>query len=286
MVRPAVLFLLMSLALDGFCQENLALGQDLYSYLRDHPPTMKSAGRKILGIPEGTVDFYKYKAQTDKNDIKILVILEKYFVGVLQSENGKSHLLYDLTGDGVLDAEVTEMEVPYWVVARNTEEKQKTSKNNIKQYLDGYYQMFQQDANPFTSGKFVGYADTILKKVVSGSIDNRDILYALYCSYKWGNSYLAGAVSSVEYLAKNYLTRFQADHALFYLQFLELDIKLGNKDEARKVLESLLTLDPSFVPAQVYRWQLETDPDKKKAYYTDLKNKHPHHWIVSQLKAN
>ena len=226
MVRPAVLFLLMSLALDGFCKENLALGQDLYSYLRDHPPSMKSAGRKILGIPEGTVDFYKYKAQTDKNDIKILVILEKYFVGVLQSENGKSHLLYDLTGDGVLDAEVTEMEVPYWVVARNTEEKQKTSKNNIKQYLDGYYQMFQQDANPFTSGKFVGYADTILKKVVSGSIDNRDILYALYCSYKWGNSYLAGAVSSVEYLAKNYLTRFQADHARFYLQFLELDIKL------------------------------------------------------------
>jgi hypothetical protein len=285
-VRPVVLSLLVLLSASGFCQENLALRQDLLSYLKDNPPTLKSAGPKVVDIPEGTVDFYKYKAKTDPSDIKILVILNKYPVGVLQSVNGKAQLLYDLTGDGVLDTEVAGLEVPYWVVVRNTEDKLKTATNNIKQYLDGYYQLFQQETNPFTSGKLTAYTDAVLKAMSTGNGENRDLLYALYCCYRWGNKYPAGTASSLDYLAKTYSLRFGADHPIFYLQFLEAYIELGNKDAARKVLELLLKVDPNYVPAQVYRWQLELDLDKKAEYYADLKSHHPHHWIVSQLKED
>jgi hypothetical protein len=286
-IRLAVLPLLLFLvSAGGFSQDSLALGQNLRSYLKDHPPTLKAAGKPIIDIPEGVVDVYRYEAKAAEGDIRILVILDKYPVGVVRLENGKPHLLYDLSGDGVLDAEMPGLEVPYWVVADNTDERLRTGTNNIKLYLDGFYTMFQDDANPFTSGKAEEYLNLILKKVTSGPVENRDILYALYCCYKWGNSYPAGTTASSDYLAKSYFTRFKADHPLFYLQFLESFINAGMRDDARRTLDGLLKLDPSYIPAQVYRWQLETEPEKKKQYFAELKRQHPRHWIVSQIQPD
>jgi hypothetical protein len=284
-VRPFAFLFLMFLSASAFCQENVALGQNMVTYLKEHPPTFKSTGPAVVGIPEGTVSFYKYKAKTDSTDLKVLMVLDKYPIGVLQSVNGKPQLLQDLTGDGVLETETQSIEIPFWAVAWNTQDGQKTQTNNAKQYLDGYYQLFQGDTNPFTSGKLQQYSAALLQQVVSGSGQNRDLLYALYCCYSWGSKYPAGTAASAVYLVENYTTRFKADHPLFYLQLLESAIDAADKESAHKFLDDLLKLDPGYIPAQVYRWQLETDPDKKKAYLADLKKTHPNHWIVSQLQS-
>jgi hypothetical protein len=283
-VRPLA-FLFMILSASAFCQANLAIGQDLRAYLKNSSPTYKADGPKVLPIREGKVDFYTYKGTTESSDLRILVILDKYSVGVLQSVNGKQQVLLDLTGDGLLDTQVDGMEIPYWVVAANTEDKEKTATNNVKQYLDGYYQMFQADANPVSSGKLKSYSDALLKQIASGNGENRDLLYTLYCCYRWGNRYAAGTAAAAGYLAGSYSERFHADHPLFYLQIIESFLMTGDKEKARSYVERLLKLDPGFVPAQVYRWELETDPDKKQAYLADLRKTHPQHWIVSQIQS-
>jgi hypothetical protein len=274
------------LLLQCFCvhaQENLSLGQDRNIYLQQYPPKYKTVGPTIINFPEGTIDFYKYKTETADEDIKILVILDKYPVGVLQSNRGESQFYYDLSGDGILDSEVATMEVPFWVVASNTDDTLKTENNNIKPYLDTFYQLFQNDENPYTSGKYIKNSNKLLDESTSLSLENRDLFYSLFCYYRWGNKYPAGAIAAIDYLASQYVDRFNADHPLFRLHFLESLINLGQEQQAMPFLESLLLMDPSFVPAQVYRWQLEKDPQQKKKCYEELKKQHPKHWIVRQI---
>ncbi len=98
--KLSVLLLIASFSIHA--QENLTLGQDLNEYLKQHPPLYKTIGTKLVDLPEGATDFYKFKQQTNDSDIKILMILDKYLVGVLQSEKGKSKLYYDLSGDGII----------------------------------------------------------------------------------------------------------------------------------------------------------------------------------------
>jgi hypothetical protein len=285
MVKKIVCVLLILPALTLLSQENLVLGQNLNDYLGSHPPTFKTKGPGILTIPEGTIDFYKYKAQTDDADLKILMILDKYPVGVLQSENGKSRLLYDLTGDGVLDTYTENMEIPFWVVARNTEDKLKTSTDTIKAYLDTYYQMFQNDEDPYSSGKYAAHYKLVLQQALLPDHENRDLVYALSCYYRWGNKYARGALASANYLANAYFQRFHAIHPLSYLQFIETLINIGDMATAKTMVDNLLKVDGSSLLAEIYRWQLETDPEKKKTYFNELKSKHPNHWIIKQIWA-
>ncbi|HET6451896.1 MAG TPA: hypothetical protein VFI08_11330 [Spirochaetia bacterium] len=284
-MRPLALLFMTVLCTGAWCQQNLAIGEDLRAYVKEHPPAYKIDGKKVIAIPEGTIDLYAYAPRTTPADMKVLVILDTYAVGVVQSVNGKEQTLFDLTGDGVLDTETDGLEIPWWVVAANTTDAQKTPTNNVKQYLDGYYQMFQGDANPVSSGRLPAYTEALLQQVISAKADNRDILYALYCCYRWGTRYRAGTASAAGYMAGSYSTRFHADHALLYLQYVESALMANDQQVAHRYLDGLLALDPGFVPAQVYRWELETDPLKKKAYLVELKKAHPAHWIVSQLPA-
>ncbi len=113
-------FLLVLLVIPAFAsaQANLGLGDDLRQYLNAYPPKYKTSGLVVLPIAEGTIDIYKYKAATTDIDLKILVINDKWPVGVLQIVDGKSQILMDLDGDGKLDTVDPSFLVPFWVVAK------------------------------------------------------------------------------------------------------------------------------------------------------------------------
>jgi hypothetical protein len=278
-------FLLLSvLAFPLWAQNNLALGQDLLQFMNKNPPGYKTFGPKILQMREGTIDFYKYSPVTTDLDLKILVVVDKYEIGVLQREDDDSVILLDMKGDGKLDTKFPILFVPYWVVAQNTPNRLKTNNNNVKEFLDGFYKAFQTDVNPYLqNGELDQRSSELLKNLENDNLENRDLIYTIFCYYRLGNAFPMQALEALNYLTDNYVSRFDSAHPLLFLYTVETLLNLGNIEGARGVLLDLLKIDPGFVPAQVYQWQLEQDKQEKERLYKQLKKLHPNHWIVVQI---
>jgi hypothetical protein len=280
-----VLLLLLSLltAPPVFSQENLSLGRDLRQYLDQHPPTFKTEGPTIIKMREGKIDFYKYRQKTTEADLKILTVNDKYPIGVLQRTGDKDIIFLDMMGSGKLDTEFPILFVPYWVVAESTPKELKTYHNNVFHYLEGFFQSFQADTDPFASGGHKKRMEELLSLMSNDNLENRDLIYVLYCYYFLGNTFPRQALEPLHYLTNNYLERFDTDHPLLYLQTLETQINLGDDDGARKILRHLLEMKPDFIPGLAYQWRLEKDPKMKEKYYKELKRKYPNHWIVKTI---
>jgi tetratricopeptide (TPR) repeat protein len=264
-------------------QENLRIGQDLRAYFHDHPPIGKTIGPEIINMKEGRIDFFKYRPVTTDEDIKILVVNDKYPIGVLEKIGEKSVILLDLSGDGKLDTEFPTLFIPYWVVAESASSTLKTKNNNLKQILNTFYNNFDDDPNPYESGKHRSELTAVLQSAQNENMENRDLFYAIFCYYYLGREFAQQELVALDYLRRNYYERFKESHLLFDLHEMECLINLNDYDSARKILSRLLAVDPDFIPALVYQWQLEKDPEKKAEYYKRLKKDHPKHWIVKQI---
>jgi hypothetical protein len=282
-MKTTLLFVLLSVSFSAFCQENLSIGQDLRDYLGKHPPKYMTAGPTVVSMREGKIDFYKYKLNTTDTDIKILMVNKTYPIGVLERIADKDKILLDMSGSGILDTDFSILFVPYWVVAESTPESLKTKHNNVFKYFEGFYQSFQSDVNPVTSGALKKQLDELVNLMTNDNLENRDLIYALYCYYKLGPSLPRQCMEVLRYLTDNYNARFDAVHPLLLLHTLETSINAGNNDGARVVMQELVRMYPNFVPGLVYQWQLEKDPQAKQRYYSQLKKEHPNHWIVKQI---
>jgi hypothetical protein len=98
---------------------NLKIGDNIIEYFKEHTPKVLVQGKKLSGFedwPECKIDYLKYKPITVDSDQKILYVLNKYIIGVLQNENNESYFLYDINGDGVIDVQADFMFVPFWVI--------------------------------------------------------------------------------------------------------------------------------------------------------------------------
>lgn len=220
-MKTFVLFLSFLSALQTFGQERLSLGQNLHDYLRDHPPMYMTAGPKIINMAEGTIDFYKYRLKTTDSDIKILMVNKAYPIGILEKVDGKDKILLDMSGNGILDTDYPMLWVPYWVVADSTPERLKTRHNNVYKYFEGFYQAFQADENPMTSGVLKKHLDELVSLMANNNLENRDMVYALYCYYRLGPPFPKQCLAVLHYLTVNYYKRFEALHPLLQLHTLE-----------------------------------------------------------------
>ncbi len=284
-IMKVIAFLLsLSSVVQAFGQEQLSLGQNLRDYLRIHPPIYMTAGQKIIDMAEGQIDFYKYRLTTTDSDIKILMVNKTYPVGVLERVDGKDKILLDMSGDGVLDTDFSILWVPFWVVGNSTPEKLKTKHNNVYKYFENLYQAFQSDENPVTSGVLKRHLDELVSLMADNNLENRDLVYGLFCYYRLGPRLPRQCLAVLHYLTVNYYERFDALHPLLQLHTIETLINGGDLEGARKDVEDLVRMYPTFVPGLVYQWQLEKDPIVKERYYSRLKKEHPKHWIVRQIQ--
>jgi len=266
-----------------YSQEQLNLGDNILQYVKDNPPSFKTEGTDTFQIDEGRIDYFKYKDVTDKEDLKILVINDTYIVGALQNINGRDRLYFDITGDGVLDSEIDFLIVPFWVIASTSQETSDSGNNNIEEVLDRAFAQFNSDENPYDSGSHLELVNNIVKVIADSEYPNRDLYYALFSYYLFGNNYPWEALQSLDYLSQKYRARYGDFHPLFYLQTIESLINGGYKKEAKPLIDDLLEISPEFVPGHVYKWQLEEDSLVKEKLYSDLKANYPDHWIVKQL---
>ncbi len=283
-MKVCVLLLVAALATPAFSQENVKPGQDLNDYLAAHPVRYKIVGPVIIPIKEGRVDFYKYSSSTTDAGLKVLSINDQYVVGVLQQENGVPKILMDMDGDGKLDTYVPNLIVPFWVVADDTPQAQRSSTNNVKSFLDDFYQSFQSDDDPSTpNGSLQQTIVRLRTSLQQDDLPNRDLLYALHSYYEIAVISPYEALVAWQYLVNGYLARFSADHPLLYLHTVETLINLGQLEQARDILSTFLSMTPDSVPGRYYQWQLETDPARKASEYKSLKQDHPKHWMVVKM---
>lgn len=72
--------------------------------------------------------------------------------------------------------------------------------------------------------------------------------------------------------------------AIVYVYQCEALIRAHMMDEARMHLEKGLELFPDSVPLQLYEYRLEQDTKKQKKLLRRLREDHPNHWAVKELK--
>jgi len=255
------------------------LGDNILDYLNNNPPPYLVVGANVINTPDGRVDFLKYKTETAPIDTKFLVQGQSAF-GVMQYENDTTSILYDITGDGILDVVFNDLIIPFWVLA-NSQYTKISRNNNLRQYLDNGYNVFNSDIGPYAPGTGDSYFSGLVSQF-DVSVDNRDLFFGLIQYYTYTN-YPDLALMIIYSIGLNYENRFGSAHPLIHLHFAESLMNLGNLELARTTINQILSTNPDFVPAKVYSWQLEIDPVIKQRKYTELKTNHPNHWIVKQI---
>ncbi len=280
-----LLMLLSVLAVSVVAAQNYIFKPEdnIIEFCKEKRPKFMTAGPQLIaGMPETVQNFLKFKEKTTDADTKILES-ENFIVGVLQNNDGKNEILYDMDGDGILDVYSERMFVPAWVLFR-LDSANKTPKNNTDAYLDSFYELFNANENPYTSGRLNGFLTRMIKDLANERLENRDIIYGIFLYYalqKQKNTYLN--FSNMQMVLNEYLDRFHQEiaHPLLFLWIIEEYIPLGEKDKACSITEDAKDEYPDFIPFKVYSWQLEKDPEIKKEKYKELKKNYPKHWIIA-----
>jgi hypothetical protein len=253
------------------------INDNIIDYINNNPPQYRIQGAFAINTPDGRIDFLKYKAVTTEIDTKFLVQGSIVF-GVMQSENNVTSFLYDINGDGTIDVIRDSFFLPFWVLT----ESQYTiisANNNLMEFLDNSLRMFNDDAGPSAAGV------NILSDFSSNmdiSVNNRDLFYGMLQYYFFARDPALALMVILE-LGSMYEMRFGNIHPLIYLHIAESMINLNLNEYAIEYINELLLIQPDFVPAKVYSWQLEEDPAIKQRKYNELKRDHPNHWIVRQI---
>ena len=267
---------------DALSHRIFEIGDNVLDAFEANTPQFKTPGPTILPIPEGTIDFWKYRASTTERDVKFLVVNDRHVVGVLQHVSGQDVILIDQDGDGTLDYSSDILRVPYWVVAR-TGSATAGAPDNVGPFLDRAFAHFNGDANPYASGAHDDLLASLISAVSDASLPNRDVLYALFEYYRLGNRHPRMALYNLRYVILNYVERLGADHPIFYLHSVETFLNMGYPGDAVEPMNELVRRWPDFVPGLVYQWTLESDREEKTRLYRALKDAHPNHWIVVQI---
>jgi hypothetical protein len=154
-IKKSVLILLLCAAFVGFtfASDPMVPGDNVMDAINQANPQFKVLGTQIAPIPEGTIDYYKLQAETDDSDIKFLVVLDTYVVGVLQNNDGVDEIVIDADGDGTLDYVSQYMVVPYWVVA-NEYMHEGGSNDAFKDAMDQSIEMFNSTTIRISVGPF------------------------------------------------------------------------------------------------------------------------------------
>jgi hypothetical protein len=255
------------------------IGSDINDFIETNKLSYIWEGKPVEQIPEGQIDTIGYNQQFNDIDTFFLVINRNQYIGIVKEPNAS--YLIDLNGDGILDYDHFRQIIPSWVLKKNTTIN--PDNDNLIDILDEILEMFNSDISPYDSGEIYSKTSFLISQAANTNTENRDLFFALYSYYSFGQLYPKISMSHLQYLTNEYLDRFGNDHPLFYLHTLETLLNMGSTIQAKEMLNILIEIAPDFVPGHVYKWQLETNDKLKEQYYKFLKEQYPSHWIVVQI---
>jgi hypothetical protein len=255
------------------------VGDNITNYVKNNPPQYLTQGEFLYNIPDGRFDFLKYKVETSEIDT-IFLVQDSNVFGVIQHENNTTIVLYDITGDGILDISHDSLLIPFWILSKSAHTKI-TDKNNLLRFLDNGLKIFNGNDNPHANNAMRNHIVDFSQNI-NISIENRDLIYGMLEYYRLAQ-YPSLALMIISELGIRYAERFGSIHPLINLHVAESLINMGYGEVALGFINEILSENPDFVPAKVYSWQLETDPVIKQRKYNELKTNYPRHWIVRQI---
>jgi len=255
------------------------VGDNFIEYLNRNPPQYLAEGVFLYNIPDGRVDFLKYKIETSDSDTIFLIQGSSVF-GVMQYENKSTKFFYDITGNGILDVSHDSLLIPFWVLSKSANTKI-TRNNNVLRYFDNGIKMFNSNDNPYANDAMFRYVQEF-SSLINISTNNRDLFYGMLEYYRL-SQYPFLALMIISELGIRYNERFGSIHPLILLHTAESLINSGDNELAVGFINDILSVNPNFIPAKVYSWQLEKDPTIKQRKYNDLKTNYKNHWMVKQI---
>ncbi len=263
-----------------FSYDLLEIGDNVSQYIIDNLIKVKFGQQSISDWTEGNVTLLGYGPAGDGKSPIILFSKDEYLIGVIQGTTQNAYYLFDVNGDNILDTKSSEPILPYWPVFLNS--KNKTNNDNITPIFDLTYESFQSDK---------GLKNKKIKKSLKSlnefkddiNIENRDLAYLFHFYQSYSGYYPEQSLICIELLTNEFEKRFEKIHPLLLLYTAETLINLGDDESAKTVISKLREVDPIFIPAKVYEYQLEKNEKKSEALLKDLKGNHPKHWIVKTL---
>jgi tetratricopeptide (TPR) repeat protein len=248
------------------------------------PPLLTDVGEVMSDV---SVQFALIQNSPTLGEYYFMVANSQYPFAVYLNTPESQYQGFDFSGDGVIDSAIPLdfgfRVIAPWVLTYVDEDTINTTDEVFIAYLDRAFEQFAGNDNPYNNGTHMELLQELFSNAGDLDSSNRDLLLALFNFYLFGNTLPQAALQNIEYIKSTCEERFDLSHAIFHLHRLESYISMGESEKAIKELEILLEMAPDFVPAQVYKWQLETDPAEKEIQYRYLKEKFPNHWIVVQI---
>ncbi|MBN2060126.1 MAG: hypothetical protein JW882_06880 [Deltaproteobacteria bacterium] len=276
-----LILLILILSANAYSFDLLKENDNVSIYIKINPPEYKMKGLMISDWAEGNTTYYSYSPNIDGKSPVFVYANNNYLLGVIQGSPPNAYCLIDTDGDGILDLKSENIFLPYWIISDNS--KKKTNNDNISFIMDLTYESFQSDDGPMVNPKINKSFDELLKFKDDVNLENRDLAYLLLFYQTYSQEMPSLCLKYIELLTKNYFVRFNKIHPILLLYKAETLMQLKNGEASIEVLNELRKIDPTFIPAKVYEYQFEPDPNKAKILLEKLKKDYPNHWIVKQL---
>ena len=264
-----------------FSYDLLKIGDNVSQYIIDNPIKVKFGQQSISDWPEGNITLLGYGKAGDGKSPIIIFSNDEYLIGVLQGTSSNAYYLFDINGDNILDTKSSTPILPYWPVFLSS--KNKTNTNNISPILELTYDSFQSDEGPMKNPKMQQSLKSLFAFKDDVNSENRDLAYLYYFYQANSGLYPEQSLICIELLTNEFEKRFGKIHPVLLLYTAETLINLGDDESAKTIISNLREIDPDFIPAKVYKYQLEKNKKNSKALLKELKENHPKHWIVKTL---
>lgn len=283
-----VLFIVYSISFNVISENILSLGDNVNDFYLLHETEFKKT--EVLQLVNGWPDiiiFLTY-SNNEKSSFPPLIGAQALGLsgipfGTKIKNDDEEYYLISMNNNYILNLKADDIIIPYWILFP-TEAKRDNNPAFIKM-MNFYYETYNSNQGPIGYNITLKKGVEILNKAASTTtMSNRDLFLAfnfyIYCNQEYKES----SLECIKKIDNEVIKRFKKRHLLPILYTLESLINLGDFEEAKLYLNLLLTLDPNYIPALVYDYNLEDDKEIAKLKLEKLKKKYPNHWIVKQLE--
>jgi len=208
-----------------------------------------------------------------------LLTANKQYIGLVFTGD-KNTALLDIDGNGILDIEMENIFIPYWIFDNDTDTDIQTEFNEMLSCLRN---IFQSDEGIIPNNKIWIRYNELLVEYQNGKYENsRMLAYRLWFYSAYGTDYPYVGKACLSSLANLYL-RFNKTWPSIILEYLcENSLRIGAEDDATTYYHVLQKIDPEFIPGKIIGYRITKDENEKNQIIEMLKKEHPSHWLVKQ----
>ena len=266
--------------------QSLKLGDNLETECKKiETPDYSSAPSFSNWIEANNMIMISSSPNFEETDFVFIALSDTTVIGAFATKP-PYHFLLDTEGNAILNGESSVFFLPSWTVKKHT--KINSADKKILTLLDAVYQKTLQaddlELDQQTMNEYLSYhTDTTLSnRHIALMFDNYQTIINEAVA-KQESPPAEISIPLMTSLSQECLSLFNYVPVIVAIYMGEAYQDAGMTEEAKGQFKSALLAYPSSIPLLVYKYQYEEDDKKKAKQLSDLKKKHPNHWLVKQL---